>query len=46
MEPPALQVELNESAHATLDRCREARPANTIRAYAPKQREFKMWKKS
>ncbi|OWZ08441.1 hypothetical protein PHMEG_00019017, partial [Phytophthora megakarya] len=27
----------------TLDRCREARPANTTRAYAPKQREFKAW---
>ncbi|KAE8964038.1 hypothetical protein PR001_g29185 [Phytophthora rubi] len=43
MEPPTLQVELDESANATLDRCREARPANTIRAYAPKQREFRAW---
>ncbi|EGZ22288.1 hypothetical protein PHYSODRAFT_433406, partial [Phytophthora sojae] len=38
-----LQVELEESANATLDRCRETRPANTTRAYAPKQREFKAW---
>ncbi|KAG2786454.1 hypothetical protein Pcac1_g4453 [Phytophthora cactorum] len=43
MEPPGLQVALEESANVTLDRCREARPANTIRAYAPKQREFKAW---
>jgi hypothetical protein len=43
MEPPGLQVELEESANATLDRCRETRPPNTIRAYAPKQREFKAW---
>ncbi|KAG2784139.1 hypothetical protein PC129_g21766 [Phytophthora cactorum] len=43
MEPPGLQVALEESANATLDRCREACSANTIRAYAPKQREFKAW---
>ncbi|ETK91048.1 hypothetical protein F441_23107 [Phytophthora nicotianae CJ01A1] len=43
MEPPCLQVELEESAHATLDRCIAARPANTTRAYAPKQREYKSW---
>ncbi|KAJ8535059.1 hypothetical protein ON010_g13677 [Phytophthora cinnamomi] len=43
MQSPALQVELEESAHATLDRCRDARPANTTRAYAPKQKEFKVW---
>ncbi|KAJ8544477.1 hypothetical protein ON010_g11790 [Phytophthora cinnamomi] len=43
MEPPRLQVELEESANGTLDRCREARPTNTTRAYAPKQKEFKAW---
>ncbi|POM71737.1 Hypothetical protein PHPALM_11653 [Phytophthora palmivora] len=43
MEQPALQVELEESANATLDRCRGAHPVNTTRAYAPKQREFKAW---
>ncbi|KAE9057934.1 hypothetical protein PF007_g31480 [Phytophthora fragariae] len=43
MEPPGLQVELEESANATLDRCREARPTNTTRAYVPKQQEFKKW---
>ncbi|ETP48864.1 hypothetical protein F442_05491 [Phytophthora nicotianae P10297] len=43
MEPPRLQVELEESAHATLDRCIAARPANTTWAYAPKQREYKSW---
>ncbi|KAE9247528.1 hypothetical protein PF002_g6236 [Phytophthora fragariae] len=43
MEPPTLQVELDQSANATLDRCREVRPANTIRVYAPKQREFRAW---
>jgi hypothetical protein len=43
MEPPGLHVELKESANATLDRCREARPSNTTRAYEPKQREFKAW---
>ncbi|KAJ8539157.1 hypothetical protein ON010_g12713 [Phytophthora cinnamomi] len=31
MESPALQVELEESAHKPLDRCRDARPANTTR---------------
>ncbi|POM69648.1 Hypothetical protein PHPALM_14047 [Phytophthora palmivora] len=43
MEQPALQVLLEESANATLDRCRGARPVTTTRAYAPKQREFKAW---
>lgn len=43
VEVPSRQVELEESAHATLDRCRESRPANTARAYEPKQREFKAW---
>ncbi|KAG2784020.1 hypothetical protein PC116_g12836 [Phytophthora cactorum] len=43
MEPPGLQVAFEKSANATLDRCREARSANNIRAYAPKQREFKAW---
>ncbi|POM78984.1 Hypothetical protein PHPALM_3424 [Phytophthora palmivora] len=43
MEPPRLQVELEESANATLNRCRKARPANTSRAYAPKQEKFKTW---
>jgi hypothetical protein len=43
MEPPGLQVELEESANATLDSYREARPQTTIRAYAPKQRELKTW---
>ncbi|ETO60665.1 hypothetical protein F444_21176 [Phytophthora nicotianae P1976] len=43
MEPPRLQVELEESAHASLDRCIAARHANTTRAYAPKQREYKSW---
>ncbi|EGZ23184.1 hypothetical protein PHYSODRAFT_483144, partial [Phytophthora sojae] len=43
MEPPGLQAELEESANATLDRCRKARPANTTRTYAPKQKEFKVW---
>ncbi|KAJ8525776.1 hypothetical protein ON010_g15338 [Phytophthora cinnamomi] len=43
MESPVLQVELEESAHATLDRCRDARRAYTTRAYAPKQKEFKVW---
>ncbi|POM81414.1 Hypothetical protein PHPALM_617, partial [Phytophthora palmivora] len=36
-------VELEESANATLDRCRGARPVNTTRAYAPKLREFNVW---
>ncbi|POM80479.1 Hypothetical protein PHPALM_1680 [Phytophthora palmivora] len=43
MQQPALQVELEESANATLDRCRGARPVNTTRAYAHKQSEFKAW---
>ncbi|KAG2772832.1 hypothetical protein Pcac1_g16377 [Phytophthora cactorum] len=43
MEPPSLQVELEESAHATLDRSRAVWPANTTRAYGPKQQEFKAW---
>ncbi|KAK1941972.1 hypothetical protein P3T76_006294 [Phytophthora citrophthora] len=43
MESPSLLVELEESANTTLDRCRAARPANTTRAYAPKQKEFKAW---
>ncbi|KAG3097244.1 hypothetical protein PI124_g14634 [Phytophthora idaei] len=43
MEPAGLQVEFDESANTTLDRCRAARPANTIRAFTPKQKEFKAW---
>ncbi|OWZ24841.1 hypothetical protein PHMEG_00022 [Phytophthora megakarya] len=43
MEPSGLHVELEENANATLDRCRNARPGNTTRAYAPKQQEFKTW---
>ncbi|GMG16633.1 unnamed protein product [Phytophthora fragariaefolia] len=43
MEVAALQVELDESANATLDRRQAARPANTTRAFAPKQKEFKAW---
>ncbi|OWZ19124.1 LOW QUALITY PROTEIN: hypothetical protein PHMEG_0006677 [Phytophthora megakarya] len=43
MKSPALQVELEESAHVTFDRCRDSHPVNITRAYAPNQRVFKEW---